>query len=109
MIRHERAANHHASRKWSQRAGARSSALALEPQVFTWNNPRRIAASLKQSALRSRRRKSTPFRSAMAMLNFYINRAGKSLNDAQRAVLERAKDELRRQFGKVPETKQVHT
>jgi hypothetical protein len=74
--------------------------MILDPQVLTWSNPSRIAGSLKRSALRSRHRKTSPFRSAMSTLNFYINRAGASLNAAQRAVLERAKTELRRQFGK---------
>ena len=77
-----------------------SNALDLEPDVFTLNSPRQIAASLKRSAERSHRRKSTPFRSAMSMLTFYINRAGSGLDDDQRKILERAKDELRDLFNK---------
>jgi hypothetical protein len=77
-----------------------SDALDLDRGVFTWKDPRRIAASLRRSALRSRRRKADPYRSALSMLTFYINRAGKNLPAARRNVLEQAKDELRRQFGK---------
>lgn len=69
--------------------------MELDPGVFTWNDPRRIARSLRGSAERSRNLKSTPFRSAMSMLNFYINRAGRNLPPERRAVLERAKEELR--------------
>ncbi|MFO8238877.1 MAG: DUF3175 domain-containing protein [Prochlorococcaceae cyanobacterium] len=85
---------------WSRRVTATSNALDLEPGVFTWNDPRRIAASLKRSAEASQRRKSTPFASAMAMLNFYINRAGRNLRPERRQVLEQAKQELRRLFGR---------
>lgn len=81
--------------RWSQRVTRDSSALDLEPGVFTWKDPRRIARSLKASAEASTRRKTTPFRSAMSMLNFYVNRAGSQLPAAQRARLEAAKDELR--------------
>lgn len=81
--------------RWSQRVTERSNALDLEPGVFTWDDPRRIAESLKRSAERSPRRKSAPFRSAMSMLTFYINRAGHTLATAQRERLEEAKDELR--------------
>ena len=87
-------------RYWSADVTARSNALDLDPAVFTWRDPRRIAASLKRSAERSRRRKSSPYRSAMSMLVFYLNRAGKNLDRRRRAVLDRAKDELRRQFGR---------
>jgi len=75
-----------------------SDALDLESGVFKLNDPKRIAASLKRSALRSRRRKAEPYRSALSMLVFYINRAGKSLSASRRRTLERAKVELRRQF-----------
>jgi translation initiation factor 2 alpha subunit (eIF-2alpha) len=78
----------------------RSNALDLEAGVFTKRSPRAVALSLKRSAERSKRRKSTPFRSAMSMLTFYINRAGRRLSKSQRQVLERAKDELRRLYGK---------
>ncbi len=87
-------------RNWSARVSRESHALELDEGVFTWKDPVRIAASLKRSALRSRRRKATPFRSAMSMLSFYINRAGKGLDEEQRRILEAAKQELRRQFGR---------
>jgi hypothetical protein len=77
-----------------------SSALELEPGVFTFDEPRRIAESLKRSAERSLRRKAGPFRSAMSMLCFYINRAGSQLPAAERERLEKAKDELRDLFGR---------
>jgi hypothetical protein len=86
--------------KWSGRVTRESHALDLEAGVFTWKDPCRIAASLKRSAEASRRRKSPPFRSAMSMLVFYINRAGQSLDPQQRAVLEAAKVELRRLYGR---------
>jgi hypothetical protein len=89
-------------RRWSQRVTESSDALDLEPGVFTWEDPRRIAASLKQSAERSQRRRSSPFRSAMSMLTFYINRAGSQLREPQRQRLERAKDELRLLYGRPP-------
>jgi hypothetical protein len=75
-----------------------SNALDLDPGVFQWDDPRRIAASLKRSAERSKRRKSDPYRSAMSMLTFYVNRAGKNLPASRQRVLMRAKQELRRQF-----------
>lgn len=86
--------------RWSRRVTETSNALDLEPGVFTYASPRAIALSLKRSAERSRRRKADPFRSAMSMLTFYINRAGRTLSPARRRVLERAKAELRRAFGK---------
>lgn len=89
-----------ARRRWSQEVGARSNALDLEPGVFTRDDPRAIAQSLKASAEASERRKTDPFRSAMAMLNFYINRAGRQLPADRRACLEAAKDELRGLFGR---------
>ena len=79
-----------------------SNALDLDPGVFALKDPTAIAASLKRSAQASTRRKADPFRSAISMLVFYINRAGKSLNATQRARLERAKGELRKAFGKAP-------
>jgi hypothetical protein len=94
------------ARRWSQRVTERSHALDLEPGVFTLGDPRAIARSLKRSAERSGRRKATPFRSAMSMLNFYINRAGTSLPRRQRARLEAAKDELRALYGRAPHRKQ---
>jgi hypothetical protein len=89
-----------AMHRWSQKVTQTSDALDLEKDVFTYDDPARIASSLKQSAERSRKRKSTPFRSAMSMLTFYINRAGKELDPRQREILEEAKTELRVQFGK---------
>jgi hypothetical protein len=89
-----------ARRRWSQRVTQRSNALDLEPGVFTRTDPRSIARSLKRSADQSRRRKADPYRSAMSMLTFYINRAGRSLPGAQRRRLESAKDELRRLYRK---------
>lgn len=77
-----------------------SNALDLEPGVFTLDDARRIARSLKRSAEASRRRKTDAFRSAMSMLNFYINRAGRQLPAPRRAVLDAAKDELRALFGR---------
>lgn len=87
-------------RYWSARVTRQSNALDLEGGVFTWRDPKRIAASLKRSAQVSRRRKADPYRSALSMLVFYINRAGKNLPAARRHVLEKAKAELRRQFGR---------
>jgi hypothetical protein len=77
-----------------------SKALTLEKRVFAQTDPRKIALSLKRSAERSRRRKGSPFQSAMSMLNFYINRAGWKLPAKQRARLEKAKTELRELYGK---------
>lgn len=85
---------------WSQRVTETSNALDLEAGVFTLEDPRAIARSLKDSAEHSRRRRTDPFRSAMSMLNFYINRAGRQLPAMQRARLEAAKDELRVLFGR---------
>lgn len=85
---------------WSAEVTEHSAALALEPGVFTWKDPKRIAASLKRSAEESASRKAEPFQSAMSMLNFYINRAGKNLSAADRARLEKAKIELRKAFGR---------
>jgi hypothetical protein len=89
-----------ATAKWSQDVTSHSNALDLDREVFTRRDPKAIAASLKRSAEASRRRRATPFRSAMSMLTFYINRAGKELDPKQRRVLEKAKDELRIAFGK---------
>jgi len=91
-----------AKRRWSARVTQKSNALDLEQGVFTQRSPRAIAASLKRSAERSKRRKSAPFRSAMSMLTFHLNRGGKGLSASQRKVLERAKNELRALFGRTP-------
>jgi hypothetical protein len=90
-------------KRWSQQVTETSNAMDLEDGVFTQKDPKKIALSLKRSAERSKRRKSEPYRSAMSMLTFYMNRAGKDLPAAQRMRLETAKDELRRAFGKEPE------
>lgn len=87
-------------RNWSARVTRESAALDLEEGVFTWRDPRRIALSLKHSADVSSRRKTPPFRSAMSMLVFYINRAGKNLDRKQLRILEQVKDELRALYGK---------
>jgi hypothetical protein len=86
------------SRRWSARVTQRSNALELQRNIFKSTNPRRIALSLKRSAAQSKRRKGTPYQSAMSMLNFYINRAGKNLPQKQKRVLERAIVELRDVF-----------
>lgn len=87
---------------WSQKVTETSNALDLERGVFTWNNPTKIAESLKRSALESARRKAKPFQSAMSMLNFYLNRAGKNLPAKRKEILNQAKMELRKIFNKSP-------
>jgi hypothetical protein len=87
-------------KRWSQRVTETSNALTLEEGVFKKSSPRAIARSLKRSADASRRRKSEPYRSAMSMLVFYINRAGKGLSKTRRAKLEQAKHELRALYGR---------
>ena len=87
-------------RRWSNKVTRQSNALDLESKVFKSTKPRQIALSLKRSAKASKRRKGTPYQSAMSMLNFYINRAGKNLTQKQKSVLERAKGELRSVFGR---------
>jgi Protein of unknown function (DUF3175) len=91
-------------KKWSSQVTRESDALDLDRGIFTSRDPKRVAASLKRSADHSRRRKTDPYRSAMSMLNFYINRAGRNLPHSRKRVLERAKDELRRLYGKSPRT-----
>ena len=91
-----------AQERWSGEVTAHSDALDLKPHIFTSDDPKRIARSLKRSAEASHRRKAEPFRSAMSMLTFYLNRAGQNLNDGRRRVLEQAKDELRKAFGRRP-------
>jgi Protein of unknown function (DUF3175) len=88
------------AKRWSQRVTRESDALDLERGVFTRGSPHAIALSLKRSALASRRRKTNAFRSALSMLTFYVNRAGRTLSAARRRKLERAKGELRDVFGK---------
>jgi len=86
------------AKRWSQVVTRESDALDLEPTVFTWDDPSEIARSLKRSADMSTRRRAPPYQSAMSMLTFYINRAGRSLPDRRREVLEKAKAELRKLF-----------
>jgi hypothetical protein len=86
--------------KWSQEVTEKSDALDLDQGVFKSGDAKDVARSLKRSAEHSRRRKSSPFRSAMSMLTFYLNRAGKNLPRGRKETLEHAKDELRSQFGK---------
>jgi hypothetical protein len=88
------------TRKWSGKVTRQSDALDLKEGVFTLSDPKKIAASLKRSAEHSHRRKSSPYRSAMSMLTFYINRGGKELSARRQRVLEQAKDELRVLFDK---------
>jgi len=89
-----------AAKKWSQDVTEHSDALDLERDVFARDDPKSIALSLKRSAEHSHRRKGSPFQSAMSMLTFYINRAGKDLPTKQKKVLEKAKEELRAAFGR---------
>ena len=89
-----------AAKRWSGDVTKHSDALDLDAGVFTWKDPRRIAASLKASAEASSRRKADPYRSALSMLTFYINRAGRNLPEARKCVLRRAKTELRKAFGR---------
>src|ERR671938_652442 len=86
-------------RRWSSRVTRESDALDLQHGVFAKKDPKAIARSLKRSAEHSKRRKANPYRSALSMLTFYINRAGKNLPASRKKTLMRAKDELRRQFG----------
>ena len=94
----QRGARATARRYWSSDVTRRSNALDLDRGVFTTTDPRRVALSLKRSAEASKRRKGTPYQSAMSMLNFYLNRAGKNVPAKRRRVLERAKAELRTLF-----------
>jgi hypothetical protein len=87
-------------RRWSARVMQTSDALDLKQGIFSEKSPKKIARSLKQSAEKSHRRKSTPFRSAMSMLNFYINRGGKNLSTSRKTLLNRAKEKLRQLYGK---------
>jgi predicted RNA-binding protein with RPS1 domain len=88
------------TKRWSARVTKHSNALDLKPDVFKSKDPHKIALSLKRSAEHSKRRKAKPYQSAMSMLNFYINRAGKSLPQKQKRVLEKSKDELRDVFSR---------
>ena len=95
-----RSSSERATKKWSAAVTLGSNALDLEPSVFAKSSARAIAQSLKRSAEQSRRRKAPPFQSAMSMLSFYINRAGRNLPKTRLQILERAKGELRKAFGR---------
>jgi hypothetical protein len=99
-LRRARTTRRSVGRYWSGRVTSESDALDLEGGVFKLKDPKRIAKSLKHSAEKSRRRKTEPYRSALSMLVFYINRAGKNLPASRRRALEQAKVELRKQFGR---------
>ncbi len=92
--------HHQSKKKWSANVTEHSDALDLESNIFESKDPKHIAESLKKSAEQSHRRKSAPYRSAMSMLTFYINRAGKNLEASQKEVLEKAKGELRKLYGR---------
>jgi Protein of unknown function (DUF3175) len=91
------------SKKWSQEVTEHSDAMDLEKDVFKQRDPKKIAESVKRSAEKSKRRKAGPFQSAMSMINFYENRAGKNLSASQKKVLDKSKDELRKLFGREEE------
>ncbi|HTV54526.1 MAG TPA: DUF3175 domain-containing protein [Terriglobia bacterium] len=95
-------ANTKPKKYWSGEVTKRSNALDLDPGVFTWSDPKRIARSLGRSAQQSTRRKGSPLQSSMSMLNFYLNRAGKNLSARQKKTLDQTKEELRKYFGKKP-------
>ncbi|KVT62636.1 DUF3175 domain-containing protein [Burkholderia ubonensis] len=97
-----RSADPRQRRRWSAEVTRAGDVLDIEPDIFKSDDPEAVAASLKRSAERSRRRKGTPFQSAMSMLNFYVNRAGRNLPKSRRATLERAKRKLREAFGRKP-------
>lgn len=98
--RRKSAAHRGTPRRWSKHVTETSDALDLQGGVFKLRDPKKIAASLKRSAERSKRRKTNPYRSALSMLTFYVNRAGQNLPASRRKVLDRAKDELKAQFGR---------
>jgi Protein of unknown function (DUF3175) len=100
LKRSRKGATRSKSRRWSAKVTKHSDALDLEPDVFKSKDPRKIAVSLKRSAAQSIRRKGTPYQSAMSILNFYINRTGKNLQQKQKRILENAKEELRDVFGR---------
>jgi hypothetical protein len=100
MAKKNRRTSKREKKRWSQRVTKESDALTLEKRVFTKSSPKKIAASLKRSAERSHRRKSSPYRSAMSMLTFYINRAGKDLSKRRKTKLEQAKAGLRALYDK---------
>ena len=100
--RKKAATNRKSGRRWSARVAQTSDALDIKQGTFALDDPKKIARELKKDAEQSHRRKSDPYRSAMSMLTFFINRAGKNLPAKRKATLEKAKDELRAAFGKEP-------
>ena len=94
-------------KRWSQKVTETSDAMTLDEGVFSGSDPRRMARSIKRSAEKSHRRKSSPYRSAMSMITFFLNRGGKGLNATRRKVIETAKDELRQLYGKTVSKKVV--
>ena len=100
MKRSRKGATSSKTRRWSAKVTKHSDALDLECDVFKSKDPHKIAVSLQRSAERSTRRKGTPYQSAMSMLNFYINRAGRNLPQKQKRILENAKQQLRDVFGR---------
>lgn len=97
------AAKKSAPKKWSKSVTEHSDAMDLEADVFTSKDPKKIAASVKRSAEKSMRKKAGPFQSAMSMINFYENRGGKNISAAQKKVLDKSKQELRKLFGREEE------
>jgi len=95
------------TRRWSKHVNETSNALDIESGTFAKDDPKAIARALKRDAERSNRRKSSPYRSAMSMLTFFINRAGRNLPAKRLRTLEAAKDELRREFGREPAGRRV--
>src|SRR5947208_11438470 len=96
-------------RKWSGKVNATSDAMDLEQNIFKSKSPKRIASSVKGSAEKSKRRKGSPLQSAMSMLNFYENRAGKNLSAARKNTLDKAKNELRKLFGRAEKNAESST
>ena len=92
-----------ATKKWSKKVTEHSDAMDLKKDVFKQKDPKKIAESVKRSAEKSKRRKAGPFQSAMSMINFYENRAGKNLSVSQKKVLDKSKNELRKLFGREEE------
>lgn len=90
-------------KKWSKKVTATSNAMDLEKDIFKSKDPKKIASSVKRSAEKSKRKKAGPFQSAMSMINFYENRAGDNLSAAQKKVLDKSKNELRKLFGREEE------
>ena len=99
----KKAAKKAAPKRWSKKVTETSDAMDLEKDIFKSKDPKKIAASVKSSAEKSKRKKAGPFQSAMSMINFYENRAGENLSAAQKKVLDNSKNELRKLFGREEE------